>query len=296
MSCPSTEKQGWLGDAFFSSEESMYNFDLDAVYRSWLGSIEDEQGVSGDVPYVVPGSSPAGATSCTDIAWTVAYPQIASLVGTYYGDTRLAQQQWPSLTRYINNLMMHAAQNSSNSRGSDGVATCDQFLDWVTAGVCDSGMCPRFFSPTCESARCKIGEEMAGFSYVLGLRAMASMASLLARPQDATRYSDAAAAATRGFHELFWNETSRSYGSDLSGVQMLTIPALTIGAMPADQPELRDRVVQLLRADLHNRSGHHLQVRAAPIPFFVCSAVPYHVRLVGTCYYGGGFLVSTRVV
>lgn len=252
MSCPSTEKQGWLGDALFASEESMYNFDLEAIYTSWLASIEDDQGVSGDVPFVVPGRAAAGHASCNDIAWTSAYPQIASFVGAYYGSARPADRHWPSLTRYADNLIGRA--------GSDSVATCDQFLDWVTAGVCDTGMCPVMFSAECESSRCPVGEEMAGFSYVLGLRAMASMAGHLGRGDPAGRYATAAAAATRGFHARFWNESSRSYGSDWSGQQMLSIPAMTIDAMPS--PDVQARVVELMRADLHNRSGHHLQVGA----------------------------------
>ena len=259
MSCPSTEKQGWLGDALFASEESMYNFDLEAIYTSWLASIEDDQGVSGDVPFVVPGRAPGGRASCNDIAWTSAYPQIASFLGAYYGSARPADRHWPSLTRYASNLIDRA--------GSSGVTTCDQFLDWVTAGVCDTGMCPTMFSATCESSRCPVGEEMAGFSYVLGLRAMVSMAGHLGRGDSAGHYAAVAAAATRGFHTRFWNESSRSYGSDWSGQQMLSIPAMTIDAMPS--PEVQARVVELLRADLHNRSGHHLQIGAVSSKSFL---------------------------
>jgi hypothetical protein len=43
-SCPTTEKQGWMGDALFAAEQSLYNFDLSAIYHSFLDSIEDNQG------------------------------------------------------------------------------------------------------------------------------------------------------------------------------------------------------------------------------------------------------------
>ena len=66
--------QGWMGDALFASEESMYNFDMQAIYTSFMHSVQDNQGpVSGDVPYVVPGSTP-GPSSCNDLAWSSAYP------------------------------------------------------------------------------------------------------------------------------------------------------------------------------------------------------------------------------
>ena len=41
---------------------------------------------------------------------------------------------------------------------------------------------------------------------------------------------------------------------------MLSIPALTIAAMP--DSAVRSHVVDLLRTDLWNRSGHHLQIGA----------------------------------
>ena len=106
----------------------MYNFDLQAIYTSWLASVEDDQGPSGDAPFVVPGGEP-GASSCTDIAWTTVYPQMVSFVGEYYGDSRLADRHWTSLSNYTDNLLKHAAAHSH------GLATCDQFLDWVTAGT-----------------------------------------------------------------------------------------------------------------------------------------------------------------
>jgi alpha-L-rhamnosidase len=101
---------------------------------------------------------------------------------------------------------------------------------------------------------------MGGFSYVQALRSVATMAGRLDRAPDAEKFQNAASAATRGFHARFWNITSQSYGSDLSGMQMLTIPALSIEAMP--DAAVRERVVNLLRTDLYNRSGHHLQTGA----------------------------------
>ena len=103
-----------------------YNFDLESIYDSFLQSIEDNQGASGDVPYVVPGPAPGAAASCTDIAWSSAYPRISSAVAAHYGDSRAASRRWPSLARYTENLLGHAAAGGGHS-----VATCDEFLDWV---------------------------------------------------------------------------------------------------------------------------------------------------------------------
>jgi hypothetical protein len=104
----------------------MYNYDLEAIYSSWLRTIEDNQGADGDVPVVSPGERPRnGRPSCNDIAWTSAFPQIASFVAAYYGSTGAAERQWSSLTKYADNLLGHA-------KGSHGVATCDQVRpSWI---------------------------------------------------------------------------------------------------------------------------------------------------------------------
>jgi hypothetical protein len=97
---------GWLGDALFAAEQGMYNFDLSAIYHSFLNSIEDNQGASGDVPFVVPGPEP-GKSSCNDIAWTSAYPQLAALMYKYYGDVRVLEQHYTSYHTIFTILTIH---------------------------------------------------------------------------------------------------------------------------------------------------------------------------------------------
>eukprot|EP00937_MAST-01D_sp_MAST-1D-sp2_P002408 g2408.t1 len=42
--CPTREKRGWMGDALDASEQALYNFDMAAVYRAFMQTIEDDQG------------------------------------------------------------------------------------------------------------------------------------------------------------------------------------------------------------------------------------------------------------
>ena len=100
---------------------------------------------------------------------------------------------------------------------------------------------------------------MAGFNFVLTLRAMGSMAAALGNPGDAARYSALAAAATSGFHAAFYNASAKAYGDDAGAVQSLTLPALDIGAPPA---AIRAAVVQSLEDDLAQRTDYHLRVGA----------------------------------
>jgi hypothetical protein len=106
-----------MGDALDASEEVLFNL-LTYLQTDLL------LGTQGDVPVVIPAGTPQ-KTSCHDIAWTSAYPQIANMLHTYYGDERLVARHWPSLVLYQENLIENAANNP------DGIAECDQFHDWL---------------------------------------------------------------------------------------------------------------------------------------------------------------------
>ena len=87
------------------------------VHSAFLQTIEDNQGVSGDVPVAIPAGSPSQAKgSCNDIAWTAAYPQLAAMQYKYYGNKRVIERHWPSLVRYQENLIANAFHEFRQSR------------------------------------------------------------------------------------------------------------------------------------------------------------------------------------
>ena len=107
-----------MGDALDASEQAMYNFDTEAMHSAFMQLIQDNQGTGGDVPTVIPRNLPS-ATSCNDIAWTSAYPQIIGMMHSYFGDTRVAQRHYSSLVKYIENLVRHARKSPGD------LAECD---------------------------------------------------------------------------------------------------------------------------------------------------------------------------
>jgi alpha-L-rhamnosidase len=193
------------------------------------------------------------AGSCGDVAWTAAFPLIAHDLYTYYGDLRVAQRLWPSLVHYTANLIAKA--NSS----ADHLAECDEFQDWFCSSPATGPNASSCCTNSTDLAACPVGAEMASFSYVLVLRAMASMAEALSKSNQASSYSALAANATAAFHAAFWDEQAQTYGSDLGGTQSLVLPALDIGSPPA---ALHPRVVQSLSDDLELRTDYHLAVGA----------------------------------
>jgi hypothetical protein len=230
-----------MGDALDASEQAMYNFDTTAVHTAFMQTIEDNQGVDGDVPVVIPQGSHRPGDSCNDIAWTSAYPQLINMMHTYHGDVRLAERHWPSLVDYQENLIQHAASNPQH------LAECDQFADWLcgNAQSCCTGV------PA--NSSCPVGKEMGAFNYVLGLKAMAEMATTMGDAGNATRYAALAEAATGGFHAAFFNPQLDAYGGDAGAVQTLTTPALAINSPPTN---LYSTVVATLEKDLVQTTGY----------------------------------------
>ena len=66
------------------------------MHEYFMKLIEENQGVGGDVPVVIPSGIPRNG-SCNDIAWTAAYPALTHDLYTYFGDLRVVERRWPSL-------------------------------------------------------------------------------------------------------------------------------------------------------------------------------------------------------
>jgi alpha-L-rhamnosidase len=227
-----------------------------AVHEAFLQLVEDDQAGNGDVPVVVPGpasrDTPKASPGCNDIAWTAAYPLITHMQLQYYGNTRNVQQQWPSLVKYQENLIAKATVTADNITK---LAVCDSFGDWLS-GPTGQSTC----SPNATDSSCPVADEMASFSYVLSLRAMAQMAGVVGDHNATVRYAGLAAAATAEFHAVFFNKSVERYGGDIGAIQSLSLPALEIDAPPT--PKIRAAVVRTLHDDLAQRSNYTLRVGA----------------------------------
>jgi len=75
--CPQRdERMGWTGDAQAFCSTSMFNFDSHAFWKSWLGSMRDDQLDSGKIPVVIPDvfpgpDSPGWMDAATIVPWNV---------------------------------------------------------------------------------------------------------------------------------------------------------------------------------------------------------------------------------
>lgn len=76
--CPQRdERNGWTGDAEVFCPTAVFNYDCLAFWKSWLGSMRDEQGVDGTIPDVVPSAfmsrarSPGWMDAATIVPWEI---------------------------------------------------------------------------------------------------------------------------------------------------------------------------------------------------------------------------------
>ncbi|MCK7532132.1 MAG: glycoside hydrolase family 78 protein [Marinilabiliales bacterium] len=92
------ERMGWMGDAQGTAEEAIMNFDMAAFYTNFVRDIRDVQDEKGRITDTVPhiwGSRPA------DPAWGTAYPLICWYMYQYYGDTRVLEEHYDGLKKYV---------------------------------------------------------------------------------------------------------------------------------------------------------------------------------------------------
>jgi alpha-L-rhamnosidase len=67
--CPQRdERLGWTGDAQVFCPASMFNYDCHAFWKSWLGSMRDDQLDDGRIPHVIPSVIGAGGPGWQDAA------------------------------------------------------------------------------------------------------------------------------------------------------------------------------------------------------------------------------------
>ncbi|WP_221033204.1 family 78 glycoside hydrolase catalytic domain [Actomonas aquatica] len=124
--CPQRdERLGWTGDAQVFSPTASFNYDSLAFWKSWLGSMRDDQLSNGEVPSVIPNiklrsGSPGWVDAATFIPWDTYvrtgdveilaenFAMMVDLVGWYRGQT--VDGLLPNIKGYGDWLQPHATE------------------------------------------------------------------------------------------------------------------------------------------------------------------------------------------
>jgi alpha-L-rhamnosidase len=224
--CPQRdERLGWTGDAQFFMRTAAYNFDVASFFNKWLVDLDqDSQNEDGAFAAVAPdvlNFSGAGATGWADAGIICPYA-----IWQFYGDTRVIDEHWVPMSRYIDYL-----ENTSR----DLIRTQGAYGDWVNLGG---------------GAKSEV-IGTAYFAYVTGL--MAEMAHATGREDDARSFSELASRIRARFIEEFVNEDGSIEESSQTGYAL----AFTMDLLPEDKrDEAAERFIEELGAkDWHLATG-----------------------------------------
>ena len=218
--CPQRdERLGWMGDAQVFWRTASYNMNLAAFSEKFASDMRIAQSAKGNysditprVGVVVGDGSPGWADA------GIIIPYVAS---QQYGDTRLIEQSWDSMDRYLGALLKENP-DLINHRVAYG--------DWLAIGS-------------------KTPQDLIGTAYwAYDAQLMARMARAIDRPNDAARYDKLFESIKTVFQQHFIHPNG-SVGSDSQTSYVL---ALNMNLVPEDQ---RQAVAAKLVADIQAH-GH----------------------------------------
>lgn len=118
--CPQRdERLGWMGDAQIYIRTATYNADVAAFFTKWLDDVVESQRADGAYPDYAPYPMGHGAKGQT---WGTAWTD-AGIIGPYnlwkvYGDSRLLERHWDSMTRFMDWRKLRAPDFRGGTNGN----------------------------------------------------------------------------------------------------------------------------------------------------------------------------------
>ncbi len=221
--CPQRdERLGWMGDAEIFARTGCFNMDMAAFYSKWMRDVVDAQSSEGgfsDVsPRIVDNSD--GAPAWGDAGVIVPYE-----VYRQYGDTRIIEENWPAMERWIEYI--HSVNPNLlwlKRRNND-------FGDWVPA----NSETPKDVIAT------------AYWAYDANL--MAEMAAATNRPAAAIKYQS----LHEGIKAAFIKAFVKDDGTVGNGSQTCQALAIHMDLLPAN---LKKAAADVLVRDIEKRDTH----------------------------------------
>ena len=178
--CPQRdERLGWMGDAQIYARTASYNADVSAFFTKWLDDLDEAQRESGAYPDYCPypfAHGKPGATHGT--AWTDAGVIVPYTVWKVYGDARVLERHWASMTKFME-------WRRKADPELKGVSLGNTWGDWLNLGE-DT---PIEYIDLCY--------------HRLSALLMSAMADTLGKRDEAAKYRETADALARSFRKQF---------------------------------------------------------------------------------------------
>ncbi len=226
VDCPHRERLGYGGDAHATVPAGLAHFGLGAFYTKWMQDWRDMQSPDGDLPYTAPTYEGGGGP-----AWSGIVIQLPWQLYIQYGDTRILEENWPMMIRWLEFLDSNVEKGLLQPYGSKEWG----FLgDWVPPG-------------RGQSKGTRVDDRSTLFFnncyWLWSLQTAARIGAVLGKPEEASRLRNEAAQARVAIHRFFWDSERGVYAS---GEQPYLAFPLMIGLPPE---ELRPQIEKKLEAD-----------------------------------------------
>ena len=236
--CPQRdERLGWTGDAQVFAETAALNADVAAFFTKWLSDLRVDQRDDGSVPHVIPdvisamedfrGAATGWADAAVVVPWTLY---------RIYGDTRILEAQYDSMTAWIAYMRRQAGKDLIWRGG-------EHFGDWLSYRSDDHR---RLSGPT-------DNDLIAAAYFAYSTRLVAETARVLGRYSDAAAYDS----LVSRLRHTFVDEFVTAGGRISPNTQTAYVLALAFDLLPDDlRMRAADRLVdEIRRFDNHLTTG-----------------------------------------
>ena len=234
--CPHREKGAYNGDGQVIAETSIHDFQMASFYTKWLNDMRDGQEENGRIPNTSPilvGGMGGG------VAWGSAYILIPWWMNHYYLDTRVLQEHYPNMKKYLQYL-----ENLGTIDENPGEPYIINYFDgyWYSLGEwCAPGQhdCPNH-------------AVVNTFYYYYNSLLFSKIADLLGYAEDAQYFRALSDTVKNAFIEKFFNPATSLYGTEET-YQTYQLLALVGNLIPEG---FRESVLQTIIDDINMRNGH----------------------------------------
>jgi alpha-L-rhamnosidase len=247
VDCPHRERMGYGGDAHATTPCGLNNYSLGAFYTKWSQDWRDVQGGSaawgtadkaavkdtvetGNLPYTAPtywgGGGPGWSGYCVTLPWSI-YER--------YGDTRVLEDNFPTIQRWLAFLETKAKDNILRRWGGEW----DFLGDWLWPGAqgVNGDTRETLFYNNCY--------------WIYNLQTAASIADTIGKKDIAAQYRTRADEVRKAVHHEFFIPAENSY---VNGFQAYLAIALLVNLPPEDvRPAVEKRLEEEI---LIHRHGH----------------------------------------
>jgi alpha-L-rhamnosidase len=229
--CPQRdERLGWTGDAQAFGPTAMFNYDCQAFFKSWLGSMRDDQMNDGRIPHVIPdvlrqGDSPGWMDAATFIPWDL-------YVRT--GDMEVLAENFQMMEKLVGCYRAQSVNGlTPNMKG---------FGDWL--------------QPYAKDNKGETPHHLLGSAfYARSAKILADSARILGRTEEAKRYASEAEGVKQAFVKHYLDGEGKLQNAPET--QTGYVLALAFDLVPQElKAKAGEHLVRLVKeANVHLRTG-----------------------------------------